>query len=149
MAYILTRDHTILEHCLTPDKSRLLKPPLNILVLLDARHLRRARSEWVKNMKRKHNHTCTCTQDKKSATPNLLNEAIPFLLNIILLKSTISTLRQCLWARFLDQWQSMPRDRHVANIEGLACGECDGAKSQMKVTDYQNAVEIAILGSIA
>ena len=42
----------------------------------------------------------------------------------------------------------MPRDRHVANIEGLAHGKRDGAESQMKVTDYQNAVEIAILGSI-
>ena len=38
------RDHAILEHCLSPDKSRLLKPPLNILVLLDAGHLRRAKA---------------------------------------------------------------------------------------------------------
>lgn len=38
------RDHAILEHCLSPDGTKLLKPPLNILVLLDAEHLRKAKA---------------------------------------------------------------------------------------------------------
>lgn len=40
------RDHATLEHCLSTDGSKLLKLPLNILVLLDAKHLRRAKAHW-------------------------------------------------------------------------------------------------------
>ena len=40
------KENAILEHCLNPDRTKLLKPPLNILVLLDAEHLKKAKAHW-------------------------------------------------------------------------------------------------------